>query len=68
MQGWINKLFKNYPDIETMATEKLKAFSTDLGTVIEKIQPMFENILSGGVKVHLFIPIQGGNDDADSSH
>ena len=28
----------------------------------------FENILSGGVKVHLFIPIQGGNDDADSSH
>ena len=27
----------------------------------------FENILSGGVKVHLFIPIQGGNDDADSS-
>ena len=29
---------------------------------------MFENILSGGVKVHLFIPIQGGNDDADSSH
>jgi len=26
----------------------------------------FENILS--VKVHLFIPIQGGNDDADSSH
>ena len=47
VQGWINKLFKNYPDIETMATEKLKAFSTDLGTVIEKIQPMFENILSG---------------------
>ena len=47
VQGWINKLFKNYPDIETMATEKLKAFSTDLGTVIEKVQPMFENILSG---------------------
>ena len=25
--GLINKLFKNYPDIETMATEKLKVFS-----------------------------------------
>lgn len=46
VQGWINKLFKNYPDIETMATEA-QSFSTDLGTVIEKIQPMFENILSG---------------------
>ena len=27
VQGWINKLFKNYPDIETMATEKLKPLS-----------------------------------------
>ena len=40
-------IFNNASNIETMATEKLKAFSTDLGTVIEKIQPMFENILSG---------------------
>lgn len=55
VQGWINKLFKNYPDIETMATEKLKAFSTDLGTVIEKIQPMFENILSGAWGVIMFL-------------
>lgn len=47
IQGWINKLFRNYPDIEAVATEKLKNLSTDFGTLIEKIQPMLENILSG---------------------
>lgn len=47
VQGWINRLFRNYPEVEALATEKLKEFSTDFGTLIEKIQPMLENILSG---------------------
>jgi predicted PurR-regulated permease PerM len=47
VQGWINKIFRNYPEIESAATEMLSNFNTNLDTVIAKIQPMLENILSG---------------------
>ncbi|WP_124098991.1 AI-2E family transporter [Ruminococcus sp. Marseille-P6503] len=42
-QKWINKLLKNYPQIESFISEKLVDFGTDL----TKLQPMLENILSG---------------------
>lgn len=47
VQSWINKVFRNYPEIEKQATRLLSDFSTNFGAVIEKIQPMLENILSG---------------------
>ncbi len=42
-QKWINKLLKNYPEVESFISNKLVEFGTDL----TKIQPMLENILSG---------------------
>lgn len=47
VQGWINKLFRNYPSVEQAATNMLSDFNTDFSTIIERIQPMLENILSG---------------------
>lgn len=47
IQSWINRLFKNYPDMKQMATDKLKTFTTDFDMIISRIQPMLENILSG---------------------
>lgn len=47
VQRWINKMFRNYPEIEAAATDFLSEFNTNVGTIIEKIQPMLENILSG---------------------
>lgn len=47
VQGWINKIFRNYPDIEAAATSVLKDFNTNIGAIIERIQPMLENILTG---------------------
>lgn len=42
-QRWINKLLRNYPQIESFISDKLVEFGTDL----TKLQPMLENILSG---------------------
>ena len=42
-QEWINKLLVNYPDISSIISKKLIEFGTDL----TKLQPMFENLLSG---------------------
>lgn len=47
VQNWINRLFKNYPAVEQTATNMLSDFNTDFATIIERIQPMLENILSG---------------------
>ena len=47
VQNWINKLFKNYPSVEQTATNMLSDFNTDFSTIIQRIQPMLENILSG---------------------
>ncbi len=47
VQKWINKVFRNYPAIETAATNILSDFNTDFSTIIERIQPMLENILTG---------------------
>lgn len=55
VQGWINKMFRNYPAIESAATDLLKDFNTNVGTIIEKIQPMLENILSGAWSVVSFV-------------
>ena len=55
VQEWINKLLKNYPALKENATEKLKSFTTDIGMIIEKIQPMLENILSGAWGVVTFL-------------
>ena len=55
VQEWINKLLKNYPALKENATEKLKSFTTDIGMIIEKIQPMLENILSGAWGVVNFL-------------
>lgn len=46
-QSWINRLLRNYPDLKASATEKLKTFVADFDTIIEKIQPILENVLSG---------------------
>ena len=51
VQDWINKLLKNYPVYAKKATEMLNNFSTDVTGIIEKIQPMLENILSGAWSV-----------------
>ena len=55
VQQWINKLFRNYPDIKEMATEKLKAFTSDFDIIIKQIQPMLQNILSGAWGVVNFL-------------
>jgi len=55
VQNWINKMFRNYPAIESAATELLKDFNTNMGTIIEKIQPMLENILSGAWSIVSFV-------------
>lgn len=47
VQKWINKVFKNYPYVEQVATNVLSDFNTDLSTVIDRIQPMLENVVSG---------------------
>lgn len=47
VQNWINKVFRNYPSIEQAATNMLSDFNTDFSTIIQKIQPMLENVLSG---------------------
>ncbi|MGN0594091.1 MAG: AI-2E family transporter [Hominimerdicola sp.] len=51
VQDWINRLLKNYPAYAKKATEMLNNFSTDVTGIIEKIQPMLENILSGAWSV-----------------
>lgn len=55
VQNWINKMFRNYPAIEATATDLLKDFNTNVGTIIEKIQPMLENILSGAWSIVSFV-------------
>lgn len=55
VQSWINRLFKNYPDIKAVATDKLKAFTSDFDVVIGQIQPMLENIVSGAWGVVTFL-------------
>ena len=55
IQSWINKLFRNYPDIESGLTERLNAFTSDFDTIITRIQPMLENILSGAWGVVTFL-------------
>ena len=47
VQSWINKVFRNYPSVEQAATNMLSDFNTDFSTIIQKIQPMLENVLSG---------------------
>ena len=47
IQRWINKIFRNYPSLEKAATQWLSKFNTDVGTIYDKLKPMFENILSG---------------------
>lgn len=47
IQKWINKVFRNYPALETAATKWLSDFNTDVGTIYDKLKPMLENILSG---------------------
>lgn len=47
VQNWINKFFKNYPAVEQAATNMLTDFNTDFATIVERIQPMLENILTG---------------------
>ncbi|MBR1864221.1 MAG: AI-2E family transporter [Ruminococcus sp.] len=47
VQNWINKVFKNYPYIETYATNMLSDFNTGFSEVMTKLQPVFDNILSG---------------------
>lgn len=42
-QKWLNRMLKNYPQVQDFITNKLIEFGTDL----TKIQPMLENILSG---------------------
>lgn len=51
VQKWINKVFKNYPYIEKVATNALSNFNTDFGSIMEKIQPMLENVVSGAWSV-----------------
>ncbi|MGN0624200.1 MAG: AI-2E family transporter [Oscillospiraceae bacterium] len=43
VQKWLNRMLKNYPQVQDFITNKLIEFGTDL----TKIQPMLENILSG---------------------
>lgn len=47
VQTWIDKLFKNYPEYANRASAALKNFSTDFDSLINRIQPMLQNILSG---------------------
>lgn len=47
VQSWINRLFRNYPNIESGLTERLNAFTSDFDSIITRIQPMLENIVSG---------------------
>ncbi|MBQ8108201.1 MAG: AI-2E family transporter [Ruminococcus sp.] len=47
VQKWITKVFKNYPSILKFATKTFSDFNTDFSSIIERIQPMLENILSG---------------------
>ncbi len=42
-QRWINRLLRNYPQVESFISDQLVEFGTDL----TRIQPMLENILSG---------------------
>lgn len=42
-QRWINRLLRNYPQVESFISDRLVEFGTDL----TRIQPMLENILSG---------------------
>lgn len=51
VQKWINKVFKNYPYLEKVATNALSNFNTDFGSIMEKIQPMLENVVSGAWSV-----------------
>lgn len=51
VQSWIDKLLKNYPEYAKKATQILNDFTTDFGSLISKIQPMLENILSGAWSV-----------------
>ena len=55
LEKWIAATFKSFPSLVKTATEKIDDFTKDASVIFEKMQPMFDDLVSGAWGVLSFL-------------